>query len=115
VMVNPGGLNEQFAREHLPEVRLIIHPKNEEIPALVAEGKADIMITEIVEAPYYVQLDDRLAAPLIDRPFTEGMIGVLMRQGDEDLLERVNAILDRCRKDGTLQHLYEKYGFNANF
>ena len=111
VMVNPGGLNEKFANEHLAKAKIVVHQKNEEIPSLVAEGKADIMITEIVEAPYYVQNDARLAAPLIDKPFTNGMIGVLMRKGDEELLTRVNAILDTCKKDGTLKRLHEKYGF----
>lgn len=43
---------------------IIVHQKNEEIPSLVAEGQADVMITEITEAPYYVQTDPRLAAPL---------------------------------------------------
>ena len=32
VMVNPGGLNEKFAREHLPKCHLIVYEKNEEIP-----------------------------------------------------------------------------------
>ena len=115
VMVNPGGLNEQFAHEHLANAQIVVHPRNEEIPTLVAEGQADIMVTEIVEAPYYVQHDARLAAPLIDQPFTQGMIGALMRQGDDELLQRVNAIIDRCKKDGTLRQLHDKYGFHYDF
>ena len=86
VMVNPGGLNEQFARKNLPDVTLMIHDANQEIPGLVASGEADIMITEIVEAGYYVGQDDRLAAPLIYEPFTDGEIGILMPKGSEDLL-----------------------------
>ena len=61
VMENPGGLNEKFARANLPEAALTIHPVNEEIPALIASGKADVMITEIMEAAYYVGKDPRLA------------------------------------------------------
>lgn len=110
VMVNPGGLNEQFARQHLTHATLIVHPNNEEIPALIAEGEADVMITEITEAPYYVQTDPRLAAPLIDAPFTHGEIGVLMRQGQDDLLALVNSIISQMKADGTLRQLTEKYG-----
>lgn len=29
-----------------------------EIPGLIAEGAADIMITEITEAPYHVRMDE---------------------------------------------------------
>lgn len=110
VMVNPGGLNEQFARQHLTHATLIVHPNNEEIPSLIAEGEADVMITEITEAPYYVQTDPRLAAPLLDAPFTHGEIGVLMRQGQDDLLVLVNSIIRQMKSDGTLRQLTEKYG-----
>lgn len=115
VMVNPGGLNEKFAHEHLPHAQIVVHQRNEEIPSLIAEGKANIMITEIVEASYYTQTDERLAAPLIDEPFTHSLMGVLMRKGDEALLHRVNAIIDSCKNDGTLRRLHEKYGFNYQF
>ena len=110
VMVNPGGLNEQFARQHLTHATLIVHPNNEEIPSLIAEGEADVMITEITEAPYYVQNDPRLAAPLLDAPFTHGEIGVLMQQGQDDLLALVNSIIRQMKSDGTLRQLTEKYG-----
>jgi len=52
VMENPGGLNEKFARENLPDAALMIHDVNQEIPGLVASGEADVMITEIMEAGY---------------------------------------------------------------
>jgi len=110
VMVNPGGLNEQFARQHLTHATLIVHPNNEEIPSLIAQGDADVMITEITEAPYYVQTDPRLVAPLLDAPFTHGEIGVLMRQGQDDLLALVNSIIRQMKSDGTLRQLTEKYG-----
>lgn len=115
VMVNPGGLNEKFANENLKKAQIIVYQKNEEIPSQVAEGNADIMITEIVEAPYYVQNDDRLAAPLLDKPFNHGQIGALMRKGDDTLLQRINSIIERCKKDGTLKRLHEKYGLIYNY
>ena len=110
VMVNPGGLNEKFANANLTHATIIVHQKNEEIPKLIAEGKADVMITEITEAPYYVQTDPRLAAPLLNEPFTHGEIGVLMRKGQEDLLQLVNDVIRQMKSDGSLRLLHEKYG-----
>jgi len=110
VMVNPGGLNEAFARARLPHATLLIHGRNEEIPSRVAEGRADVMITEIVEAPWYVRRDSRLAAPLLAEPFTRGEIGVLMRKGQDDVLAFVNDVLARMAADGTLAALKAKYG-----
>ncbi|MCR4920506.1 MAG: transporter substrate-binding domain-containing protein [Bacteroidaceae bacterium] len=110
VMVNPGGLNEKFANENLTHATVIVHPKNEEIPSLIAEGEADVMITEITEAPWYVSSDARLAAPLLSEPFTHGEIGVLMRKGQDDLLALVNSVIAQMKADGTLRRLHEKYG-----
>lgn len=110
VMVNPGGLNEKFANENLTHATIIVHQKNEEIPTLIAEGEADVMITEITEAPYYVQTDTRLAAPLLNAPFTHGEIGVLMQKGQDDLLQMVNNTIRKMKADGTLRRLHEKYG-----
>ena len=109
VMENPGGLNEKFARENLPDATLIIHDINQEIPGLIASGKADVMITEVMEAGYYVGQDDRLAAPLIYEPFTNGQLGMLMPKGSEDLLEYVNQFLADEQKKGRLDELAEQY------
>jgi cyclohexadienyl dehydratase len=110
VMVNPGGLNEKFANEKLTHATIIVHQKNEEIPSLVAEGEADVMVTEITEAPYYVNADSRLAAPLVNTPFNHGEIGVLMQKGQEDLLQVVNDVINQMKRDGSLRSLHEKYG-----
>ena len=115
VMVNPGGLNEKFANDNLTQATIIIHQANEEIPFLIAEGAADIMITEITEAPWYVQNDARLAAPLLATPFTNDEIGVLMSRGQDDLLGLVNEVIARMKSDGSLRKLYEKYGLVYNY
>ena len=109
VMENPGGLNEKFAREYLPDAVLIIHDVNQEIPGKIADGEADVMITEILEAGYYTGLDARLAAPLISEPFTSGELGVLMPKGNEALLEYVNAFLLTEKESGRIDELAEKY------
>ena len=61
------------------------------------------MITEITEAPWYVQNDVRLAAPLLAAPFTHGEIGVLMSKGQDDLLALVNDVIAQMKADGTLR------------
>ena len=109
VMENPGGLNEKFARENLPLSTLIIHSPNDEIPGLIADGQADVMITEILEAGYYVRKDSRLAAPLIHSPFNHGELGVLMPKGKEDLLDFVNSFISDEKESGRIEELANKY------
>ena len=57
-----------------------------------------------------METDPRLAAPLLDRPFTRGEIGVLMRKGQDDLLQIVNGTIRRMKSDGSLKRLHEKFG-----
>ena len=101
VMVNPGGLNEEFARQNLPDATLLIHDVNQDIPGMIALGTADVMITEVVEAKYYAGLDERLSAPLIHKPFTDGKFGILMPKGYDDLLKYVNEFLAVYKNSST--------------
>lgn len=109
VMENPGGLNEEFVRKNLPQATLIIHNINQEIPNLIAEGKADVMITEVAEAKYYSKINKKLSAPVSDRPFTNAEIGILMPKENKDLLKFVNKFLEQERKNGRLKKLYNIY------
>jgi len=108
VMENPGGLNEEFARKNFPKATIIIHNVNEEIPSLIAVGKADVMITEIAEALYYSNADKRLAAPLVNKPFTNGQIGILIPKKNRFLLKYINKFLHNERKNGHLEELTKK-------
>lgn len=93
IMENPGGTNERFVRERMPGCELIIHERNEEIPGLIAAGAADLMITDAVEAAWAVKKEPRLAAPLMEKLFTEEPMAVLAAKGKEALMEKINAFL----------------------
>ena len=109
VMINPGGTNEKFAHANLKNAQLIIHQENADIPRQVAEGNADIMITETVEAARYVEMNPKLAAPLIYEPFTRHSCGILMKKGDQEFLNYINFVLAELKMDGTLEKLERKY------
>lgn len=109
VMINPGGTNEKFAHANLKHAKLIVHNENADIPRQIAEGKADIMITETVEAAHYVRSDKRIAAPLITEPFTRHSCGILMAKGDQEWLNYINFVLAELRMEGTMSKLEAKY------
>lgn len=109
VMINPGGTNEKFAHANLKQAKIIVYNDNADIPRQIAEGKADIMITETVEAAHYVRMDKRLAAPLKDTPFTRHSCGILMKKGDQEWLNYINFVLAELKMDGTLEALEKRY------
>ena len=107
-MENPGGLNEKFAREHLPKAKLIIRNVNYEIPKLIDTGVADVMITEIIEAKYYSNINKNLSAPLADTPFTKGQIGMLIPKKNKILLKFTNKFINDEIKSGRIEELKGK-------
>ena len=111
IMINPGGTNEKFAKANLTRAKLIIHDENADIPIQIANGNADIMITETVEAVSWIKREPRLAAPLIDKPFdgTVHSCGILLAKGDQEFLNYINFVLAELRMNGTLQRLEVKY------
>jgi len=50
VIVNPGGTNERFARERLRRAQLRVHADNRTIFDEIIAGRADVMITDGIEA-----------------------------------------------------------------
>ena len=109
VMENNGGLNEQFAKENLTNAQIIIHDKNEEIPELIAQGKADVMITDIIETLYYSNKNSKLAAPIVKSPFTSSQKGILIPKENKTLLKFANKFLEEESKSDRLDKLKNKY------
>jgi len=50
VIVNPGGTNERYVRQHVRHAQVIVHPDNRGVFAEIAAGRADVMVTDDVEA-----------------------------------------------------------------
>ena len=109
VMINPGGTNEQFALTYLSQANITVHQINEEIPGLISQGLADIMVTEVIEGLVYINEFDNLAVPLYETPFTNMPIGILMNKDKKELLLKLNEWLQKKLDDGTIDEIKDKY------
>ena len=78
VVVNPGGTNERFDRANLKQAPIRLFPDNTAIFREVAEGRADVMITDGVETRLQQKLNPGLCAIHPDKPFDRAEKGWLL-------------------------------------
>lgn len=107
--VNPGGTNERFVRANITKATIIVHPRNAEIPGMVAEGKFDVMITDSPEAIRYSKDDSRLYAAMLDNTFTKSQFGIMMQRGDQVFANFINMWMEEMKIQGQFEKLYDKH------
>lgn len=69
VIANPGSANEAFAKAHFPRARVTIHRDNASVFDELVAGRADVMVTDGLEADHQAELHPELVAVPV-APFT---------------------------------------------
>ena len=70
LIANPGSANEAFARANFKRATVIIHHDNASVFDELVAGRADVMITDGLEADHQAQLHPELCAVPVAAPFT---------------------------------------------
>jgi len=88
-----------------------------ELMMAVHTGKIDACITDGIVAAYTIKQNASLELRILSPYEAEasGKIGAAIRFDDKELLDAVNAELEKMRADGTLKGILEKYGLNEDF
>ncbi|QNP48073.1 transporter substrate-binding domain-containing protein [Diaphorobacter aerolatus] len=110
VIKNPGGTNEAYVLQNLTSAQVSTHDKNAEIPALIAEGKGDVMITETYEALHYAHAEPRLHAAFLEKPLTPvNRLGFLFPSDDADYARVLRFSWDQIDQRGGLKAAAQKW------
>jgi cyclohexadienyl dehydratase len=70
VIANPGSANEAFARANFTRAEVTIHRDNASVFLEIVAGRADVMVTDGLEADHQAALHPELCAVPIEAPFT---------------------------------------------
>ncbi|MFI1434279.1 transporter substrate-binding domain-containing protein [Streptomyces lydicus] len=105
VIVNPGGTNEQFARAHIKQATLKVHPDNTTIFDEIIAGRADVMMTDASETRYQAKIHPELCSVHPDQPFTFSEKAYALPRGDDEFKAYVGQWVHLATHDGT----YAKY------
>jgi cyclohexadienyl dehydratase len=70
VVANPGSANEAFAKANFPRAEVTIHYDNASVFLELVAGRADVMVTDGLEADHQAALHPELCAAPVAAPFT---------------------------------------------
>jgi cyclohexadienyl dehydratase len=106
VIVNPGGTNERFARANIRAAEIRIYPDNVTIFDEIANGNADLMMTDSSETRYQQRLHAGvLCAVHPERPFDVAEKAYWL-QRDDALKAFVDRWMRMVTEDGTVGKIY---------
>jgi cyclohexadienyl dehydratase len=109
LVVNPGGTNERFARANIKTAQITVFPDNTRIFHEIAEGRADLMITDASETRYQQkQHPGVLCAVHPDKPFDFAEKAYLLPR-DEPLKQFVDQWLHIGKESGAFGALMTKW------
>jgi chorismate mutase-like protein len=108
VIVNPGGTNERFARAHLTAASLLVFRDNTAIFDEIVAGRADVMITDAIEARLQQRLRPQLCALHPEEPFNVSEKAYLLPP-DADFRAAVDAWLQPLLAGPEFGRLLEKW------
>lgn len=109
VVVNPGGTNADFDKEHLKAAQVIEYPDNNTIFGQILDNKADAMITDTSEIRWQIKQNPKLCAVGVDHPFTFSQKAYAIGLGAPDLQQWIDQWLNIVQHDGTYDTLSKKY------
>jgi cyclohexadienyl dehydratase len=109
VVVNPGGTNERFDRANLHAAEIAVHADNLTIFDEIAQGNADLMITDASETRYQQRLHaDVLCAIHPEKPFDFSEKAYWMPR-DAALKAFVDQWLHLSMENGAFAAIYSKW------
>jgi len=109
VVVNPGGTNDEFDKEHLRDAQIVTYPDNNTIFDQLTSNAADVMITDSSEVRWEANQNPQLCGVGLERPFTFEQKGYLVSSAATDLQQWMNQWLNIAQNDGTYAALSQKY------
>ncbi|KVR40202.1 transporter substrate-binding domain-containing protein [Burkholderia ubonensis] len=109
VIVNPGGTNERFAKQHFTHANVTVYPDNVTIFKQILAGKADVMVTDASETLLQQKLNPGLCSVHPDQPFQFGEKAYMVPRGDVVFQQYVDQWLHLALANGEFRAISDKW------
>lgn len=108
VVVRLGTTGEQFAKEHLPYTERVTLDSDTSCVLEVVKGGVDAWIYDQLSLLNYNRLNPDTTRVLL-KPVREEFWAIGLRQGDDELRDKVNEFLKKFRAEGGFKQIAEKH------
>ncbi len=109
VIENPGGSNERFARANFKQAKIVIFDDNTKIFDEILNRRADVMISESVEAVVQQRSRPGLCAVNPTKPLQYGEMAYLLPRGDTVFKAWVDQWMHLAKANGEYDRIVDAW------
>lgn len=96
-------------QEQYPSTKVFTFETPEEVWGAVEKGKADAAIASHAYTAYYLNNQEDSNLRIVSDLLSTQPAGIVVRKGNQELLEKLNKCLETIKENGTYDRIYEKW------
>ncbi len=108
LIVNPGGTNQKFVSANIHKAKVVVYPDNTTIFNQIIDGKADVMITDSVEATLQAKLHPELCMTTPGKTFDQSEKAFMLAH-DPKLKKEMDEWMASLQSQGKLKEILDGY------
>ena len=112
VGVQNGTTHQKFITDKHPEITTVPYDSYQNAKLDLQNGRIDAVFGDTAVVTEWLKSNPKLAAvgdKVTDKAYFGTGLGIAVRQGNTDLQQKFNAALEKVKKDGTYQTIYNKW------
>ncbi|MGW8166732.1 arginine ABC transporter substrate-binding protein [Klebsiella pneumoniae] len=107
-----GTTHQKFITDKHPEITTVPYDSYQNAKLDLQNGRIDAVFGDTAVVTEWLKSNPKLAAvgdKVTDKAYFGTGLGIAVRQGNTDLQQKFNAALEKVKKDGTYQTIYNKW------
>lgn len=112
VGVQNGTTHQKFINDKHPEITTVPYDSYQNAKLDLQNGRIDAVFGDTAVVKEWLKSNDKLAAvgdKVTDKDYFGTGLGIAVRQGNTELQQKFNTALDKVKKDGTYENIYNKW------
>ena len=112
VGVQNGTTHQKFINDKHPEITTVPYDSYQTAKLDLQNGRIDAVFGDTAVVTEWLKSNDKLAAvgdKVTDKDYFGTGLGIAVRQGNTELQQKFNTALDKVKKDGTYENIYNKW------